>query len=289
MLLISGLSGAGKSTVLHALEDAGFFCTDNLPVEMLRDWSRLMRARGRPAAVCLDARSCERDGELAQALQAATLADEGWKLLFLEASDESLLQRFSALRRRHPYAPEAELSRAIAAEREAMRPVREMADLVLDSSELNPYELAARAEAFWREEGAAARGLRCSLLSFSYRHGLPRQADMVIDARFLPNPHYQPELAPLTGRDAPVARWLAEKPEVARAEQRLRDWLAFAWPLMARERKQYFTLAIGCSGGRHRSVYLVERLAAWLRDEGLARPVVRHRELGLVHEGEAAQ
>ncbi len=289
MLLISGLSGAGKSTVLHALEDAGFFCTDNLPIEMLRDWSRLMRGRGRPAAVCLDARSCERDGELAQALQAVMLSDEGWKLLFLEASDEALQQRFSTLRRRHPYAPEAELSRAIATEREALAPVRAMADLVLDSSELNPYELAARAEAFWREEGnAGARAIRCTLLSFSYRHGLPRQADMVLDARFLPNPHYQPELAPLTGCDAPVAQWLAAHPEAIRAEQWLRDWLAFTWPLMRRERKQYFTLAIGCSGGRHRSVWLVERLAAWLREQALARPVVRHRELGIVRNGGGA-
>ncbi|MDX8401431.1 MAG: RNase adapter RapZ [Mariprofundaceae bacterium] len=288
MLLISGLSGAGKSTVLHALEDAGFFCTDNLPIEMRRDWSRLMRTRGRPAAACLDARSCDRDGDLVEAVQAIMLSGEGWRLLFLEASDAALMQRYSTLRRRHPFAPDLALDEAITAERHAMTPIREMADLVLDSSDLNPYELAARAEAFWRADGAS-HPVRCTLLSFSFRNGLPRQADMVVDARFLPNPHYAPELARLTGRDEAVARWLAECGEAVEAEQRLRDWLEFAWPLMVRERKAYFTLAIGCSGGRHRSVWLVERLAAWMRGRpDMAAPVVRHRELGLVLPGDAA-
>ncbi|HXH72779.1 MAG TPA: RNase adapter RapZ [Mariprofundaceae bacterium] len=287
MLLISGLSGAGKSTVLHVLEDAGFFCTDNLPLEMLRDWAAQMRLRKQPAAVCIDARSSSNPAALHEAIEAVLLSDTDWRLLFVEANDVVLQRRFSSLKRRHPFAPTADLMQAIQGEREALSAVRERADMVLDTSSLSPYELAERVENFWRRQAETRSGMRCTLMSFSYLHGIPADADMVIDVRFLPNPHYQPELAPFTGRDQPVIDFFAASPEMQEAEAWVARWLEFAWPKMVRERKQYFTLAFGCTGGRHRSVYLAERLADWLRRQGLSEPAIRHRELDLVIEGAA--
>lgn len=284
MLLISGLSGAGKSTVLHVLEDSGFFCTDNLPLEMLRDWSARMRLRKQPAAVCIDARSSTNPAALHGAIEAALLSEADWQLLFIEAGDLVLQRRFSSLKRRHPFAPREGLMQAIQDERQALQSLRERADMVLDTSTLSPHELAEKVETFWRQQTETRRGMRCTVMSFSYRHGLPPDADMVIDVRFLPNPHYQPELAPLTGRDQPVIDFLAASPELDEAEAWVIRWLEFAWPKMMRERKQYFTLAFGCTGGRHRSVYLAERLGGWLQKSGWTEPAIRHRELGIAVE-----
>ncbi|MDX8408364.1 MAG: RNase adapter RapZ, partial [Mariprofundaceae bacterium] len=207
-----------------------------------------------------------------------------WRMMFVEATDAVLLRRFSTLRRRHPLAHGEQLMQVIRNEREMMYPLREMADMVLDSSTLNPYELAEQVELFLRQPGGGMSALRYTLMSFSYRHGIPPEADMVVDARCLPNPHYQSELAPLTGRDEPVRAFLAACPEVGDFEARLRDWLDFIAPLMQREQKKYFTLAFGCSGGRHRSVYLAERIAGWLASRGMVQPLIRHRELGLLLE-----
>lgn len=281
MILISGLSGAGKSTVLHALEDAGYFCTDNLPLEMLREWTMIMQVRKRPAAVCLDARS----GFSAHAIRATiqeTLAEEDWQLLFIEADDAVLQRRFSTVKRRHPFPRGEDLMDAIRQERESLLPIRNIADLVLDSSELTPYELAECVEQFCQRPGSKRERMHCTLMSFSYKHGLPAMADMVFDMRFLPNPHYVPELAPQTGRDEAVIEFLEAREEVEEAKRLIRQWLAFAWPMVQRERKQYFTVAFGCSGGRHRSVYMAEQLAAWLVAEKMALPVIQHRELGIV-------
>jgi UPF0042 nucleotide-binding protein len=218
---------------------------------------------------------------LHRALHAVRARDGDWRLIFLEASDATLLRRYSTLRRRHPFAPEMDLPQAIAAERAALAPARELADLVLDTTDMNPYALGAAVEAFWlrHEQPDRPPDMTVTLISFSYRRGLPPEADMVLDMRFLPNPHYAPGLAPLTGLDAPVADFLASAPEAREAEQRARDWLAFIWEQLKRERKRYFTLAVGCSGGRHRSVYMVERIAAWMRKSGMGEPLVRHREL----------
>ncbi len=280
-LIISGLSGAGKSTALHALEDAGCFCTDNLPLALLEDWARQVEATGKPMAVCVDARSASPEA-LLRDLRALRGRHDDWRLLFLEADDATLLRRYSTLRRRHPFAPEMDLPQAIAAERAALAGARDLADMALDTSGLNPYALAAAVEAYWLQQERPERlpEMTVTLISFSYQRGLPPDADMVLDMRFLPNPHYEPELAPLTGRDEPVAAFLAARPEAREAEQRIRDWLDFLWNHLARERKRYFTLAFGCSGGRHRSVYMAERMARWLRESGRGEPLVRHRELG---------
>lgn len=281
LLMISGLSGAGKSTALHALEDLGFFCTDNLPAEMLSDWAEQVLKQQEHAAVCVDIRSSESPEELYRALEKAS-AEHEWQLLFIDASDEVLLRRFSTLRRKHPFNSEEELSNAIDAERKAFEQLREQSNLVLNSTNLNPYELADLVESFWKnhcEMEHLEHDMVCSIISFSYQRGLPPAADMVVDMRFLPNPHYIPELAPLTGRDAPVQDFFSSLPDVDETEKRLRDWISFIWPRLKQERKRYFTLAIGCSGGRHRSVYMAERLAQWVRDQKIATPVLKHREL----------
>jgi len=286
LLMISGLSGAGKSTALHALEDLGFFCTDNLPAAMLPTW--VEHVRHEHAAVCMDIRSSMKPDSLIEML--ATVRKQGeWGMLFMDASSEVLQRRFSTLRRKHPFSSQqadgASLETVLAAEREALSPLKNMADLVLDSSTLNPYELADLVESFWRGRSANTadnNNLSCLLMSFSYQRGLPSEADMVIDLRFLPNPHYQPLLACQTGRDRDVSDFFDAYPEVAEAEEKLRQWLLFVWPKLKRERKRYFTLAIGCSGGRHRSVYMVERLAVWMQQENFSAPMVRHRELDRV-------
>jgi len=285
-LILSGLSGSGKSTALHALEDLGCFCTDNLPVPLLGAWAKQVARQGKPMAVCVDARS-ESPKALHQDLRKLRQQKNDWQLLFLEADDATLLRRYSTLRRRHPYAPGLDLPQAIAEEREALTPARGLADLVLDTTAMNPYELAAMIEAFWYKTHSRDSELpiTVTLMSFSYKHGLPLDADMVIDLRFLPNPHYQPELSRKTGRDAPVQAFLERDNVVAETEEKLKQWLGFVWDKMQQERKRYFTLAIGCSGGRHRSVYMVERIAAWMRHENMAAPLIRHRELArAIHE-----
>ena len=285
LLVISGLSGAGKSTALHALEDLGFFCTDNLPASMLPAWAE--QVGHEHAAVCVDIRSSMEPEHLVEIL--AKVRSQGdWGILFITASKEVLQRRFSTLRRKHPFQAKLEtdsLDIALEAERTALDAVKDMADLVLDSSSLNPYELAGLVESFWRKQNknkAVSHQLSCLLMSFSYQRGLPIEADMVVDLRFLPNPHYKPSLARQTGRDEAVCTFFESYPEVAEAEEKLQQWLLFIWPQLKRERKQYFTLAIGCSGGRHRSVYMVERLAIWMEKQAFAIPMVRHRELGLI-------
>ncbi len=279
-LILSGLSGSGKSTALHALEDAGCFCTDNLPVPLLGAWAEQVACQGKPMAVCVDARS-ERPEALHRDLRKLRERKSDWQLVFLEAGDATLLRRYSTLRRRHPYAPELDLPQAIAAERKALTPARGLADLVLDTTAMNPYELAAMVEAFWHKTHAGNGGLpiTITLMSFSYQRGLPLDADMVIDLRFLPNPHYQPELSQMTGCDVPVQAFLERDSVVAETEEKLKQWLGFVWDKMQQERKRYFTLAIGCSGGRHRSVYMVERIGAWMQHERMAVPLIRHRDL----------
>lgn len=282
MLLISGLSGAGKSTVLHALEDAEFFCTDNLPLEMLRNWSLQMQLRKQSAAVCLDVRSGMNAEELHEAIETVLVTDD-WQLIFIEAEDAVLQRRFSTLRRRHPFPGGDDLMQSIRQERESMQPIRDMADLVLDSSHLTPYELGEKVDYFRLNPEQQQRAIACTIMSFSYRQGLPQHADMVLDMRMLPNPHYQPNLASQTGRDADVISFLKNYDEVAEVEHQIQQWLLFVWPLMIKERKQYFTLAVGCSGGRHRSVYIAERLALWMQRQDLVNPTIQHRELGIVY------
>jgi len=282
LLIITGLSGAGKSTALHALEDAGFFCTDNLPVTMLADWAENMVRNEHNAAVGIDIRSTENPDLLYKALKSVR-EDLPWHIIFIDAKDEVLQRRFSTLRRRHPHLPQVPLEQAIASERQALMPLHKQADLVLNSSNLTPYQLSDLVESFWKKQKetlADEQRIVCTVVSFSYQRGLPTGADMVMDMRFLPNPHYEPGLAIQTGKDKAVQEFFAGIADVQQAEKQLQDWLSFIWPKLMNERKRYFTVAFGCSGGRHRSVYMTERIAAWLAEQGMSTPMVRHRELG---------
>lgn len=284
LLMITGLSGAGKSTALHALEDMSFFCTDNLPATMLQAWVEHIPTDYQDAAVCVDIRSSDDPLKLAQHIEQAKQRHD-WRILFVDAHKQILQRRFSTLKRKHPFGSETALESAIQRERQCLAPLREKADIILDSSDLNPYEFSGLLEAFCCQQGAISTSPNqqatpiFSLLSFSYQRGLPAQADMVLDMRFLPNPHYQQALAKLTGCDSAVQDFFKEIPEIAQAQQWICQWLSFIWPQLQSERKQYFTLAIGCSGGRHRSVYMVETIAAWSAQQWGIEPVIHHREL----------
>jgi UPF0042 nucleotide-binding protein len=282
LILVSGISGSGKSTAIHALEDAGYYCVDNLPPELLCDLAGVLTAGPNPvarAAVGMDARTRARLADLP-----AVLADLSGNRavtvrgLFLEADEASLLRRFSETRRRHPLTDgEHSLPEAIASERRHLAPLAGAADRVLDTSRLSVHELRRWVQSFAAGE-AGDEPLTLLLQSFGFRNGIPLDSDLLFDLRFLPNPNYEPGLAERDGRDADVAAFLEAQPELGRrleqVEELVRDWL----PAFASEPRRYLTVSIGCTGGRHRSVYAVEALARRLRDahSGL---LVRHREL----------
>ena len=294
VVLVTGISGSGKSVALHALEDAGLFCVDNLPPELLRDFLRLEHERSqRRVAIAVDVRSA---GSLPHLLPLlAELRAEGVAInsVFLDASTDALVRRFSETRRRHPLSEahrahgmparrredqaDAEgrraLTEAIELERELLAGLREVST-VIDTSQLRPTQLRQ-----WMRELVQASASRLTLAfeSFAFKHGVPLDADFVFDVRVLPNPHYIRELQPLTGRDAPVAAYLREQPEVAEMLGQIEAFLARWLPAFVEDQRSYLTVAIGCTGGQHRSVFFAETLAA--RFAAHAATLVRHREL----------
>jgi UPF0042 nucleotide-binding protein len=280
IVIVTGMSGAGRSTAAKALEDMGWFVVDNLPPGLLPTMVELAaRSAGavpRVAAV-VDVRSRAFTTDLNAAL--GELAGRGVppRVVFLEASDDTLVRRFDSVRRPHPLRPEGAVSEGIAAERELLRGVRGEADLVLDTSALNVHELRSRMQGFFGEDGAAA--LRVSVVSFGYKYGLPVDADIVTDCRFLPNPHWIEELAPLTGQDPPVRDYVLSQPGAKKFLDAFMGALQAALPGFEREGKRFLTLAVGCTGGKHRSVAIAEQVAARLGETGATVQVV-HRDLG---------
>ncbi len=275
IILVTGTSGSGKSVALHALEDAGFFCVDNLPPELLRDFLRLEQERDdRRIAIAVDVRSA---GSLPHLLPLlAELRGEGVAIrpIFLDATTGALVRRFSETRRAHPLGDRGALVEAIEIERQLLAGLRELSTVV-DTSLLRPTQLRA-----WMRDLVKAADSRLTLVfeSFAYKHGVPLDADYVFDVRMLPNPHYVRELRPLDGRDAPVGAYLQAQPEVldmlAQIEAFLRRWL----PAFEADQRSYLTVAIGCTGGQHRSVWFAERLGDAFGSR--AATLVRHRELG---------
>jgi UPF0042 nucleotide-binding protein len=271
LILVSGLSGSGKSIALHVLEDSGYYCVDNLPGTLLLQVVEL--AKTDCLAVSVDARSAA-VGELPASI--AQLRERGvdCRVLYLEATTAALLRRFSETRRSHPLAGGGlTLTEAIEHERRLLAGVAELGHRI-DTSELQPRVLQN-----WIRDmlGLDAGSLTLLFESFAYRDGLPLDADWVLDCRMLPNPHYQPELRPLTGRDAPVTEFLQRDAMAQRWLEDARALLARWLPEIVRENRSYVTVAVGCTGGRHRSVYMAERLAAAFRSEW--RVLVRHRGL----------
>ena len=283
LVVVSGLSGAGKSVAMHALEDLGFYCVDNLPVRLLPAFASELEGSDHPTyervAVAIDARNPAETLKEAP----ATIADLRTRgllreLLFLEAGDQNLIRRFSETRRKHPLTREnVSLGEAIARERTLLEPVRAVADVCIDTSHTHLHQL--RDVIRQRFEQGPQRRLTLLFHSFGYKHGVPADADIVFDARCLPNPHWIPHLRPLDGRAAAVATFLGSEPLVNAMFDSVREFLERWIPAFEAENRTYLTVAIGCTGGQHRSVYLVERLAAWFRDQHGSHVLVRHREV----------
>ncbi len=283
VVLVSGLSGAGKSSILRALEDVGFEAVDNPPLPMIEALvGRADPGVARRLAVGVDARSRGFDAPGVLATLARLRASPGLRpeLLFAWADETVLLRRYTETRRRHPLAPEGRVSDGIAAEQEVTALLHEAADLVIDTTDLPPPALRSLIEHRYGAPATAAprAGLAVALVSFSFVAGLPREADMVFDARFLRNPHYVAALQPRTGLDAAVGSYVEADPDFSAFFARLVDLLGLVLPRFVEEGKKYATVAIGCTGGRHRSVHIVERLAARLSEAGW-RVTTTHREL----------
>ena len=277
LFLISGLSGSGKSVALHVLEDAGYFCVDNLPATLLPQLIAQLAAEGYDrVAVAMDMRSGASLAALPKQLR--DLQAQGnveLRFVFLDARDDVLIQRFSETRRRHPMADDnTSLAEAIGREREALETLASLGHRI-DSSELRPNALRTFVRDFAELEAGA--GFILLFESFGFKHGLPLDADLVFDVRCLPNPHYDPALRPLSGRDAPVVAFLEAQPEVTRMAEDIHRFVAYWLPAYLRDNRSYLTVAIGCTGGQHRSVYFAEWLM--VRFKGSARVLVRHREL----------
>jgi UPF0042 nucleotide-binding protein len=276
LVLISGLSGSGKSIALNVLEDAGYYCVDNLPAPLLSDLVGHLRLEGHDmAAVAVDMRGGSSIAALPPQLRKLESEGVTLRFVFLDARNDILIQRFSETRRRHPLAgDDVTLEEAIVREREALEMLASMGHHI-DTSNLRPNALRASIKEFAALDERT--GLTLLFESFGFKHGIPLDADLVFDVRCLPNPHYDPALRPLTGRDAAVIRFLEEQPEVARMEADLRRFIGDWLPAYIRDNRSYLTVGIGCTGGQHRSVYLAEKLAAHFRES--ARVLVRHRSL----------
>ena len=273
--VVTGMSGAGKSSALRALEDSGFETVDNLPVALL---GAVATAGDDPLAVGIDVRT--RDFDVAQLVATLNQLRQSSGLpigiAFLDCDTEILCQRYTETRRPHPMADDLPVAVGVETERRLLAPLREQAELLIDTSRLAPADL--KRILVGQYGGAAQRPLQVFLMSFGYRYGLPRDADLVFDVRFLKNPHYVTELRAQSGVDSEVAAFIARDGALAPFLERLEQLLEPLLPLYEAEGKSYLTIAIGCTGGQHRSVYVVERLKAWLT--GKNRPLnVRHRDI----------
>jgi UPF0042 nucleotide-binding protein len=274
-LIVSGLSGAGRSTAARAMEDLGWFRVDNMPPAMFAEVARRVAAPGSAVErVAFVAGTGAFTEELVPGLDQLRAGGHRVRILFLDATDEVLVRRFEGTRHRHPLAG-ALIAGNIERERELLEGIRAQADLVLDTSDLNENDLRRRMAELFASEVTA---MQSSILSFGYKHGLPLDADLVLDCRFLPNPHWVPELKPLTGLDQPVRDYVLSQPEACTFMDRLDDLLTFLIPAFLREGKSYLTIAIGCTGGRHRSVVVAEEMARRLRKEGYGL-AVHHRDV----------
>lgn len=282
LIVVSGLAGSGKSVALHMLEDLGYYCIDNLPIGLLGDITadtlRRQDLDFERLAVGVDART--RASEIRQFPERIErLKKDGMdvQVIYLEAESDVILRRYSETRRKHPLTDaRTPLVEAVERDRELLRPIAAQADLILDTSRTNIHQLRDLIRS--RVEASAAGGLSLLLQSFGFKYGVPEAVDFVFDVRCLPNPHWQEDLRGASGRDRSVAEFLEKSPETGKMLRDIGDFLAAWLPAFARENRAYVTVAIGCTGGRHRSVYLVERLAERLRED-YPQTLVRHTEL----------
>lgn len=277
--IITGLSGAGRSEASRSLEDIGFFVVDNLPPALLPKMAELAARPGGPMrlAIVIDARGGVFFGELSRALEELKQLHVNYRILYLEASDDALVNRYEATRHRHPLAPADRVVEGIRKERLMMESLRGEADLVIDTSQLTPHELRDRLrDAF--ADGVADAALRVSVSSFGFKYGAPRDADLVLDVRFLPNPHWIDELRPLPGTDDRVRAYVTSQGAYQDFTARLHDLLDVVVPGYVAEGKSYLTVAVGCTGGRHRSIVVAEDIAVYFKEKGMSASL-DHRDL----------
>jgi RNase adapter protein RapZ len=278
LVILTGLSGSGKGSVLNTFEDLGFYCVDNLPVALIPVFSELYdegRGEIERAALLVDAREGEQIEKL-PIFYRALASDHPATLVFVEASDEALIRRFSETRRPHPLGHGVSIAEGIREERRRMAPIRRLADVIIDTTKFNVHEL--RQFIIDRFQNPGRRPLLVSVVSFGFRYGIPTDADLVFDVRFLPNPHFVPRLRPFSGKDPRVARYIRSFPQTNEFLRRIESLLSYLIPHYIREGKSYLTVAVGCTGGRHRSVTLAEVIRAALQKKGYATKVV-HRDL----------
>jgi UPF0042 nucleotide-binding protein len=277
--IITGMSGAGRSETAHSLEDLGYFVVDNMPPALLGKMAELASRPGGPAriAIVVDVRGGVFFEELTEALAELKTLHIDARVVFLDAADDDLVSRYEGTRRRHPLAPADRVVEGIRKERHMMAPLRGDADMVIDTSGLTPHDLRDRIrEAFG--DAPPEEALQISVVSFGFKYGAPRDADTILDVRFLPNPHWVEELRPLPGTESSVRDYVRGQPDYRAFLEQVRDLLDVSVPGYIREGKSYLTLAIGCTGGRHRSVVAAEDVGAYFRDRGLPVVIV-HRDV----------
>jgi RNase adapter protein RapZ len=278
LVILTGLSGSGKSTVLKAFEDMGFYCVDNMPVELIPIFAELHAAGegdfGR-AALLVDAREGSQLQKL-PGLLTHLRKDHPISLVFIEANDEALLRRYSETRRPHPLGQDYSVRESLLHERELMAPIRKLADVVIDSTQFNVHEL--RSFITRRFKNPDRHPTLISVVSFGYKYGVPVDADLIFDVRFLPNPHFVPALRKFSGRDAKVRRFIRSFPQTGEFLRRMESLLAYLMPHYIEEGKSYLTIAFGCTGGKHRSVMLAEEIKKALEKRKYATKVF-HRDI----------
>ena len=278
LVILTGLSGSGKGSVLNTFEDLGFYCVDNLPVALIPMFSELYgdgTGEIERAALLVDVREGEQIEKL-PGIYRRMSSEHPATLVFIEASDEVLMRRFSETRRPHPLGKNHSVQEGIREERRRMAPIRRLADVVIDTSKFNVHEL--RQLIIDRFQSRSRRPLLVSLVSFGFRYGIPADADLVFDVRFLPNPHFIPRLRPFSGKDPRVARYIRSFPQTGEFLRRIESLLLYLIPHYIGEGKSYLTVALGCTGGRHRSVALAEVISRAIKKKGYSSKVV-HRDL----------
>jgi RNase adapter protein RapZ len=278
LVILTGLSGSGKSTVLHAFEDMGFYCVDNLPVELIPIFAELHAAGEGDftrAALLVDAREGAQLEKLPPLLKHLK-KDHPITLVYIEANEDALLRRYSETRRPHPLGKNSSVRESLSRERALMEPIRKLADAVIETTQFNVHEL--RHFVTERFKNPDKRPILVSVVSFGYRYGVPSDADLVLDVRFLPNPYFVPRLRPFTGKDPKVRRYIRSFPQTGEFLRRMEGLLTYLIPHYIREGKSYLTIAFGCTGGKHRSVMLAESVRKSLEKRGFSAKVI-HRDI----------
>ena len=277
LVIITGMSGSGKASVLKAFEDLGYYCVDNLPVGLIPQFAELVGQSSeiKSTALVVDVREGEQLQDLPDIVKSVRRMLPT-RMIFLEAEDPVLLRRFSETRRPHPLGTDAPVRASLAAERKRLRPIRAVADLVIDTSKFNVHELRAYiTERFHKRE--TGKNILVSCVSFGFRNGVPQDADLVFDVRFLPNPHFVPEFRNLSGRDPKVAKYIRSFPQTREFIKRISELLVYLLPHYIQEGKSYLTISFGCTGGQHRSVMIAEEVGKLLRRAGYRAKIV-HRD-----------